>query len=56
MNMASITNQKTLRQTEAEAVTIIKPQGRCRHSITKNAVQSQLVIEYGFLKNQTGFH
>ena len=28
------TNQKTQRQTEAEAVTIHKPQGSCRYSIT----------------------
>ena len=32
--ISSIRNQKTQQQTEAEAVTTIKPQGRCKHSIT----------------------
>ena len=32
--MNLIANQKTQRQTEAKAVTIVKPQGRCEHSVT----------------------
>ena len=30
----TIANQKTKRQTEAKAVTIVKPQGRYEHSVT----------------------
>ena len=31
---SAIANQKTQRQTEAKAVTIIKPQGCCEHQVT----------------------
>ena len=33
VSLSLITNQKTQRQTEAVAVTIIRPQGHCEHSI-----------------------